>query len=81
MINQIFLKRKFETQMLTVLHIFRNKEKALLNLEYFADNKPNKTFFVQFGKKIIGPKFLVHICQNEITCAVSLEPRGNVNIS
>ena len=67
--------------MLTVLHIFRNKEKLSLNVEYFADNKPSKKFFVQFGKKIIGPKFLVHVCQNEITCAVSLEPRGNVNIS
>ena len=56
--------------MLTVLYIFRNKEKQSLNVEYFADNKPSKKFFVQFGKKIIGPKFLVHICQNEITCAV-----------
>ena len=56
--------------MLTVLHIFRNKEKPLLNLEYFADNKPSKKLFVQFGKKIIGLPFLVHVCQNEITCAV-----------
>ena len=67
MINQIFLKRKFETQMLTVLHIFTNNEKSVAKP---ADNKPNKTFFVQFGKKIIGPKFLVHVCQNEITCSV-----------
>ena len=56
--------------MLTVLHIFRNKEKLSLNLEYFTDNKPSKKLFVQFGKKIIGPKFLVHVCQNEITCSV-----------
>ena len=44
--------------MLTVLNIFRNKEKPLLNLEYFADNKPNKKFFVQFGeKKLLGHHF------------------------
>lgn len=65
--------------MLTVAHIFRNKQKQSLNHEYFVNSKRNKSFFVQFPKYIIWPPFLVDVSQNEIICAV-LQPQGKLTI-
>ena len=59
--------------MLTVLHIFRNKEKPLLNLEYFADNKPSKKLFVQFGKKNYWAT-IFSTCMSKRNNVRSLEP-------